>query len=302
MELFTEQGFAATVPQITARAGLTTRTFFRHFTDKREVLFAGEEELPVLVARLAAEAPSALAPMTLIDHGLHVVASTRFEGQREYLRTRRTVVQGDESLRERELRKRCILSEAINRACLDRGYDELTATHSPHRSDRAQRGCEQVARSGRRTATDGPRQRHPRRSPGTHRAAARNTGRDPSEHGDQSDNGGRSHPAPVRRVPASAASRTKEPRYVVGSPLRLCPVSSSVTAHQRHQCPEDCHGPKVSAKLEDLEWLEWPSGRRGDGAPQRCRWRRRGGALQYWTANPSRTFQEAGSSQRPRRW
>jgi len=61
MELFTEQGFAeTTVPQITARAGLTTRTFFRHFTDKREVLFAGEEELPVLVARLAAEAPSAL--------------------------------------------------------------------------------------------------------------------------------------------------------------------------------------------------------------------------------------------------
>jgi len=52
VELFTEQGFAATtVPQIAARAGLTTRTFFRHFADKREVLFAGDEELPALVAR-----------------------------------------------------------------------------------------------------------------------------------------------------------------------------------------------------------------------------------------------------------
>ena len=43
-ELFAEQGFAATtVPEITARAGLTTRTFFRHFADKREVFYAGDE-------------------------------------------------------------------------------------------------------------------------------------------------------------------------------------------------------------------------------------------------------------------
>ncbi len=127
-ELFVEQGFAeTTVPQITARAGLTTRTFFRHFADKREVLFAGEEELPALVARLMADAPASLGPMMVIFQGLETFAATRFEGRREYLRTRRAVVQADEGLRERELRKFSVLSEAISRGFRDRGVDELTS-------------------------------------------------------------------------------------------------------------------------------------------------------------------------------
>ena len=57
-ELFGEQGYAATtVPQITARAGLTTRTFFRYFADKREVIFGGDE-IPDAAARLISEAPA----------------------------------------------------------------------------------------------------------------------------------------------------------------------------------------------------------------------------------------------------
>jgi len=61
VELFIDQGFAeTTVPQITARAGLTTRTFFRHFVDQRAALFARDEELPALVARLVADAPASL--------------------------------------------------------------------------------------------------------------------------------------------------------------------------------------------------------------------------------------------------
>jgi len=64
MELIAERGFVdATVPQITARAGLTTRTFFRHHTDDREVLFAGEDELPEVVARVFALAPAGLTPI-----------------------------------------------------------------------------------------------------------------------------------------------------------------------------------------------------------------------------------------------
>ena len=129
LDLFVEVGFAeATVPQITARAGLTTRTFFRHFADKREVLFAAERELPGLVGRLMAEAPASLSPMQLIERGLQIVAATRFEGNLEYLRTRRAVVEADEGLRERELRKSAVLADAIRREFLNRGADELTAT------------------------------------------------------------------------------------------------------------------------------------------------------------------------------
>lgn len=129
LELFIEQGFAeTTVPQITARAGLTTRTFFRHFADKREVLFAGEEELPALVERLMAEAPASLGPMAVIASGLKPLAATVFTGRLEYLRTRRAVINADEGLRERELRKLDTLSEAISQGFRGRGADELTST------------------------------------------------------------------------------------------------------------------------------------------------------------------------------
>ena len=133
IELFTEQGFAeTTVPQIAARAGLTTRTFFRHFADKREVLFAGDDELPALVARLVVDAPATLGPMLVIAHGLETIAATWFDGQFAYMRLGRAVIQADDGLRERELRKLAGLSEAIGRGFRERGLDELTALIAAH--------------------------------------------------------------------------------------------------------------------------------------------------------------------------
>ena len=133
LELFVEQGFAATtVPQITERAGLTTRTFFRHFTDKREVLFGAEDHLPAVVDAQMAQAPVGMDPMQLIEIGLREVANEQFDGLHDYLRTRRAIVRSDSGLRERELRKSLILAEAATKGFRDRGEDELTATLAAH--------------------------------------------------------------------------------------------------------------------------------------------------------------------------
>ena len=127
IELFTEQGFAATtVPEITARAGLTTRTFFRHFADKREVLFGGDE-IPEFAAQLMADAPAHLDPATLIIGGLKTVAETRFEGRRKDLRERRDIIRSDEGLLERDLRKRAALCQAIRDGFISRGVETTTA-------------------------------------------------------------------------------------------------------------------------------------------------------------------------------
>lgn len=127
VELFAEQGFAATtVPQITARAGLTTRTFFRHFADKREVLFGGEE-IPAMATRLIADAPASLDPAAVIIEGLRTVAETRFEGRREEVRLNRDIIRSDPGLAERDLRKRADLAAAMRDGFISRGVAVTTA-------------------------------------------------------------------------------------------------------------------------------------------------------------------------------
>ncbi|OZM81570.1 TetR/AcrR family transcriptional regulator [Pseudonocardia sp. MH-G8] len=129
LDLFLEQGFTeTTVPQITARAGLTTRTFFRHFADKREVLFAGEESVPEHVARLMAEVPPSLGPMELIVEALPPTAVEIVEGRSlDYLLRRRAAIDAEPALHERELRKFSLMSQALEQGFRDRGVDDLTA-------------------------------------------------------------------------------------------------------------------------------------------------------------------------------
>lgn len=128
LELFADQGFSrTTVPEITARANLTTRTFFRYFADKREVLFAGEDQLPALLEQTIREAPAELKPLEAISHGFDEFATALFEGRRDWVRTRRAIVDADESLREREQRKFTLIAEAAERALIARGVDGLAA-------------------------------------------------------------------------------------------------------------------------------------------------------------------------------
>src|ERR1700728_2373409 len=71
MELYGERGFEqTTVAEIAARAGLTERTFFRHFADKREVLFAGADALRELLVDTVAKAPASATPIDAAAAGL----------------------------------------------------------------------------------------------------------------------------------------------------------------------------------------------------------------------------------------
>ena len=128
LQLFVEQGFAeTTVPQIANRAGLTTRSFFRYYADKREVLFAGEDELPGVVERIFADAGPELTPLDVIRKGLIEAVAPRLEALREELLLRRLIVRSDEGLREREQKKLSIVHNAATQAFRVRGLSVLDA-------------------------------------------------------------------------------------------------------------------------------------------------------------------------------
>jgi AcrR family transcriptional regulator len=76
MTLYAEQGFEqTTVAEIAARAGLTERTFFRHFVDKREVLFYGMERLRDLLARAVADAPASATAMDAVGEAFEAAGA-----------------------------------------------------------------------------------------------------------------------------------------------------------------------------------------------------------------------------------
>lgn len=127
VELFRAQGYArTTVPEIAERAGLTTRTFFRHFPDKRDVLFLREREFPDVVGELLASAPAGLDPMALAMHGLLAV-TPELEAWREGIRERRSIIASDPHLIERDRSKSAALARSIREGLLRGGADEVDA-------------------------------------------------------------------------------------------------------------------------------------------------------------------------------
>src|ERR1700751_2610147 len=111
MALYAEQGFEqTTVAEIAARAGLTQRTFFRHFADKREVLFYGQEMLRDLLVNTVASAPPAAAPIDAVADAV-VAAGALLQQRREHARQRQIVIDAHPELRERELIKLAGLAE-----------------------------------------------------------------------------------------------------------------------------------------------------------------------------------------------
>lgn len=121
VELFAERGYEqTTVADIAARAGLTARTFFRYFTDKREVLFAGSAGLQDLLVRAIADAPADASPMAAVTVALDAVA-VALGGRRDYSRQRQALIAAHPELQERELIKMASLSAASAAALRVRG-------------------------------------------------------------------------------------------------------------------------------------------------------------------------------------
>ena len=121
IELFDEQGYeATTVAEIAERAGLTKRTFFRHFSDKREVLFSGSQELQRLWLEGLARAPAAASPLAVVTAGLDPVAEM-FAERHPFARIRAQIIEANPELQERELIKLQRLAAAITRALVERG-------------------------------------------------------------------------------------------------------------------------------------------------------------------------------------
>ncbi|HVX21435.1 MAG TPA: TetR family transcriptional regulator [Acidimicrobiales bacterium] len=128
LELFSERGFDdTTVVAIAERAGLTERTFFRYFADKREVLFgetgATEEQLGSVVA----DAPAGTAPLDLVAAALAAWAPY-FESRRELVQRRQAIIASTAELRERELIKLAHLGSHLAGALRDRGIVEPLAS------------------------------------------------------------------------------------------------------------------------------------------------------------------------------
>jgi AcrR family transcriptional regulator len=128
MDLFLERGFEqTTVADISERAGLTERTFFRHFADKREVLFQGQDDLLDLFVSSVTAAPADASPLDAVAAALAIVAAD-FEPRHDFAQRRGRVIQANPPLQERELIKLARMSGAIAGALRERGVSEPSAS------------------------------------------------------------------------------------------------------------------------------------------------------------------------------
>ena len=113
LELYVERGFDdTTVAEIAARAGLTERTFFRYFADKREVLFGGAGLMREALSAAVASSPSTLGPLEVVVEALASLAPL-FQGRRELVLRRQVVIDANPELRERELVKLESMAEVL---------------------------------------------------------------------------------------------------------------------------------------------------------------------------------------------
>jgi AcrR family transcriptional regulator len=128
LALYGERGFEqTTVAEIARRAGLTERTFFRHFADKREVLFAGSDALQELLVGTITDAPASVAPIDAVAAAVEAAGAV-LQQRSPHARQRHAVIAANAELRERELIKLASLASAIADALRRRGVADPAAS------------------------------------------------------------------------------------------------------------------------------------------------------------------------------
>jgi AcrR family transcriptional regulator len=129
LALYSERGFdQTTAAQIAEQAGLTERTFFRHFADKREVLFGGSALLQERIVTGVAAAPASDGPLDAVSRGLEAAAAMLGEFRRDLSRQRQAVIAANPELRERELAKLADYAATVAVVLHQRGVSEPQAT------------------------------------------------------------------------------------------------------------------------------------------------------------------------------
>jgi AcrR family transcriptional regulator len=128
LDLFAERGYEnTTVIDIAQRAGLTKSTFFRHFQDKREVLF-GDGTLNGLLAEAIAAGPATAAPLDVVAYAVDAMGRRAFTaGRRAFVARRRAVIAANPELQEREALKGLGLTASMTEALRRRGVPDLAA-------------------------------------------------------------------------------------------------------------------------------------------------------------------------------
>ena len=127
LALFGERGYDRTTAiEIAAQAGVTERTFFRHFADKREVLFDGQAKLRAALTAAIADAPEELGPLATLFRAFRSVLPA-IEANRPFAKPRHAIIAATPALHEREIAKTAALADALVAALQARGVTDLRA-------------------------------------------------------------------------------------------------------------------------------------------------------------------------------
>ena len=124
LDLYATRGYdATTVGDVAARAGVTSRTYFRYFPDKREVLFGGADGLRDRIARSLRDAPAGMPPLAAALHAMGACEDLYHPRERGRLRRRDAIIGASGELREREARKLASIAVDVAGGLVERGVD-----------------------------------------------------------------------------------------------------------------------------------------------------------------------------------